>query len=502
MRIQRHVCILVPAVLLSIALLAPPSAGQGGGRFAVVFEEDAFPIGFEGDLLVAFGPVGGLEPRMAIHQFFGAPPTLRFRVDVEAGEELVVGADDAVATYPVDWTEVQPGDWFVQAIARVSKLGRQGGLDEGDVYSVSVEATYDPASEESIELVLEEVAERRPFRETDRVKLFELESELLGEFHGFPYPMRAGVRLPVDHDPKERYPVVWIVTGFGGTHESIHRWSGMIPEESPLEHAILVVPDATNRYGHSVFCDSPSIGPWGEALVSELIPALEAEFGGAGPEHRYVTGVSSGGWSSLWLQVTYPDSFAGCWSHVPDPIDFHDFQRIDLYEPLADGTPRNMYFDEQGELRAVTRMQGLPDPSYRGFVQHECALGPGGQIRSFEGTFSPRSPDGTPRRLFDVETGEIDHEVAAAWRPYDISNTLLTRWDELRGDLAGKIHVYAGEVDTFYLEGAVRRFQSLAGEAGLLDEMVIEVIPGMAHTLHRPGHEDMIATIEARWAER
>jgi hypothetical protein len=50
-------------------------------------------------------------------------------------------------------------------------------------------------------------------------------------------------------------------------------------------------------------------------------------------------------------------------------------------------------------------------------------------------------------------------------------------------------------VDTFYLEGAVERFQALAREAGMLDDMVIEVIPDMPHTLHRPGREDMIQAI-------
>ena len=137
--------------------------------------------------------------------------------------------------------------------------------------------------------------------------------------------------------------------------------------------------------------------------------------------------------------------------------------------------------------------------TYEEFVRREHVLNPGGQIRSFEATFSPPAEDGTPRRVFDVETGVIDHEAAQAWRKYDISHQLLTRWDELRGPLEGKLHVYAGEVDTFYLEGAVERFIAKASEAGILDEMVVEVVPGMAHALHGPGHADMVATIEARW---
>ena len=236
------------------------------------------------------------------------------------------------------------------------------------------------------------------------------------------------------------------------------------------------------------------------ALGEELIPALEAKYGGAGPEHRYVTGGSSGGWSSLWLQVTYPKDFAGCWSHVPDPIDFHDFQQVNLYEPLPDGTPRNMYVDESGERRPLARRDGEVMLYYEDFVRRENVLNPGGQIRSFEATFSPPGEDGAPRRGFDVETGVIDHEAARAWRPYDISHTLLTRWDALEPHLDGKVRVYAGEVDSFYLEGAVERFEGLAREAGLLEHMHVEVVPGLPHTLHQPGYEEMLRTIAQRWS--
>ena len=143
-------------------------------------------------------------------------------------------------------------------------------------------------------------------------------------------------------------------------------------------------------------------------------------------------------------------------------------------------------------------MNGEVTLTYEDFVRREVVLNPGGQIRSFEGTFSPKAADGTPARVFDVETGEIDHEAVEAWRDYDISHTLLTRWDELKPRLAGKIRVYAGEVDTYYLEGAVERFQGLAREAGMLEDMTIEVVPGMAHSLHGDGFRDMVKVIGER----
>lgn len=491
-------------IVLALALLASAArfhAQEPSGAFEIVFDAGTFATPFQGDVFVAFAASG--EPRTAMHAWFDAPPVLRFTVDSAApGSARTVSIEDAAAHDPRDWSKVEPKRWRVQAIARASRVGRRPGLDPGDVFSAVVELDYDPGSEASVRLELAQVVPPRPFPESARVKLFELASPSLSAFHGFEYGLRAGVLLPRDYDAARRYPVVYSITGFGGTHEDVQHWEGRIPSGSPLENCLVVVPDATNRYGHSVFCDSASIGPWGRALVEELIPALEAEFGGAGPEQRYVTGVSSGGWSSLWLQVTYPEAFAGCWSHVPDPIDFHDFQGIDLYEPLADGTPRNMYVDEQGQKRPLARRGEQVLVTYEDFVRREHVLDPGGQIRSFEATFSAPGPDGTPRRIFDVETGAIDHAAAAAWRPYDISARLLTGWSELRPRLAGKIHVFAGEVDTFYLEGAVERFLRLAEPAGLLQDMHVEVVPGMAHALHAPGQADMERTIQERRAAR
>ncbi|MCP3914694.1 MAG: esterase family protein [bacterium] len=490
------------ALLLRIAItlcalpLAETARAQAVGAFEVRFDAAAFTAPFTGPIFVAFSEEG--EPRRGMHSWFNPPPVLRFDLaDVASGSSVTLTPSDAAAHHPLDWASVSTGKWRVQAVARLSATGRQAGLGVGDAYSAAVEIEYEPSAAQKVLLSIETAVEPEPFEESERVKLFEHTSPALSKFHGFDYALRAGVLLPKDHDKDRRYPVVYSVTGFGGSHTGIRRWESRVTD-SVLDDCIVVVPDANNRYGHSVFCDSASIGPWGHALVNELIPALEKEYGGAGAAQRYVTGVSSGGWSSLWLQVTYPETFAGCWSHVPDPIDFHDFQQIDLYTPLEDGTPRNMYVDENGEKRPLARRGGEVMLTAEQFIRREDVLNPGGQIRSFEGTFSPLGEDGTPRRVFDVETGAIDHEAAKAWRKYDISHVLLTGWDALEPRLGGKIHVYAGEVDTFYLEGAVERFQGLAREAGMLDAMHIEVVPGMAHSRHRPGHEAMIETIAKR----
>ena len=469
---------------------------QESPSFELHFDEAAFAKPFTGEVFVAFSQRG--EPRESMHQWFGAPPLARFKVSgVAPGEHVTLRLAEAEARHPTDFKDVMGKQWKVQAVARVNPIARKAGTGEGDVYSDVVSVQF--RGHQSITMDLQEVVTAEPFQETERIRLFSIKSSALSKFHGSSYQVQAGVMLPKEYDPKAKYPVICDITGFGGTHKSIHRKLATLPEYSFLQKCIVVVPDPSNRYGHSVFCNSHSIGPWGDALVQELIPQLEQKFGGAGAEHRYVTGVSSGGWSSLYLQVTYPTQFAGCWSHVPDPIDFHDFQQINLYESLPNGEPRNMYTDEEGQPRPLARRGKQVMATYEAFVRREHVTNPGGQIRSFEATFSRLGEDGTPQRIFDVDTGEINHAVAQTWRPYDLSHTLLTKWDELREELAGKIHIFAGELDTFYLNGAVERFRKQAREAGLLEDIEVKVIPKMAHSLYQQGHKEMLSTIEERF---
>lgn len=483
--------------LSCLFLLVPLARAQEVGVFELHFDADAFSEpeipGLSRDVFVAFGDQR--EPRKEMHGWFSPPPVLRFQFDeLTQGSVIRVDLGDVLRMDPAEWSDALNHKWSVQAVVRLSRTGREAGLAPGDVFSPVRTVDFNPHAEGVIALHLDQVVPPASFEQSERIRLYEFTSPSLTKFHGFDYTMRAGVMLPKEYTPGKTYPVVYSVTGFGGDYGTIRRWERM-PEGSPLEQCIIVVPDANNRFGHSVFCDSDSVGPWGQALVHELIPALESEYGGLGASHRYVTGISSGGWSSLWLQVNYPEQFSGCWSHVPDPIDFHDFQGINLYDALEDGTPRNMYVDEQGKARGLARRNGEIMVTYEQFARREHVLNPGGQIRSFDGTFSPLAKNGTPARVFDIETGEVDHEAAKAWRKYDISNILLTRWEELRPLLKGKIHVYAGGEDTFFLEGAVERFQALAKEAGLLEDMVIEVIPGMPHQQYREGHLDMVETI-------
>jgi S-formylglutathione hydrolase FrmB len=229
-------------------------------------------------------------------------------------------------------------------------------------------------------------------------------------------------------------------------------------------------------WGHHVFADSATNGPRGKTLVSELIPYVDEHFRTVpAPTARFVTGHSSGGWSSLWLQVRYPDTFGGVWSTAPDPVDFRDWQQVDLYATPA----LSLYVDERGERRPIARLAGKPVLWYDSFAKMDDVLGRGGQLRSFEAVFSPLDSDGLPRRMWDRTSGRVDPEVVKAWEAYDIRLHVERNWDELAPKLRGKLHIYTGEIDTFYLEGAVRQLKESLAALG--SDAEISIVAGKDH---------------------
>lgn len=511
-RLQRRMTcgVLATAFVAMLAGGRPAVAAADAPR--VVFEVSIDPAvrsePFTGRLYVALAPAEmNREPVSGLHSWFNPPPA--FAVDVQdlaPGAVAEIGAD--ALGHPMTLAELPAGSWQAQAVARVNLDSPKAGFGAGDLTSgVELIEVADAAAEAGgaptrVRLVLGNVVSERPFRESERVKLFEMTSPSLSAFLGRDRTVQAGVVLPEGYAERrakgETFPVVVWIGGFGGTHrDALGMGRRGMTDDPDGPAAIWVVPDASCFRGHSVFADSANNGPWGAMLVDEMLPAIDAAYGGAGPEHRYVTGISSGGWACLWLQVAYPEAFAGCWSHVPDPVDFRDFQMIDLYAP---GT--NMFVDADGGERPLARRNGAVMLEYRAFVDRETVLGPGGQIHSFEAVFSPRGADGTPRLIFDRQTGEIDTAVTEAWRPYDIGLILRENWDTLGPRLAGKVRVYAGGEDTFYLEGAVELMQKDLAAVVASEEAVIEVIPGMPHSVHQPAMADMRRTLAERWAAR
>jgi pimeloyl-ACP methyl ester carboxylesterase len=207
-----------------------------------------------------------------------------------------------------------------------------------------------------------------------------------------------------------------------------------------------------------------------------MIPQIDAAYRTlAEPHGRFLMGHSSGGWSSLWLQVNYPDVFNGVWSSSPDPVDFRDYQQVDLYRH----PPLSLYFDERGGRRPIAQKDEKPVLWYDSFGRMDDVLARGGQLRSFEAVFSPLDKDGMPQKLWDRTSGRIDPQVAKAWEAYDIRLVIERNWSVLEGKLAGKLHITTGSQDTFYLHGAVARL----GETlkGLGSDAEVTIVPGKDH---------------------
>jgi hypothetical protein len=374
-------------------------------------------------------------------------------------------------------SKLPAGKYHVQAVLDRDLGGQNPVTAPGNVYSQPLAVEIDPAEGGAIELVLDRIIPPRKFEEKDNVKLVDIESKLLTRFHGKPMRLRAGVVLPKSFSerPERKYPAIYEIPGFGGDHLGAFGAAARNATDVAGVEMLYVVLDPSCRLGHHVFADSANNGPYGRALIDELIPHIERTYRGVGrPAARFVTGHSSGGWSSLWLQVAYPDFFGGVWSTAPDPVDFRDFQLVDVYQPGV-----NLFCDEKGGQRPLARRGGKVVLHYKPFSDMEHVMGRGGQLHSFEAVFSPRGQDGKPRQLWDRATGSIDPDTAQAWKKYDIRLLLETNWAALGPKLRGKLHVYMGAEDTFYLDGATRLLQEALKRLG--SDAKVEIFPGRDH---------------------
>jgi len=401
-----------------------------------------------------------------------------FAVDVEnwaPGEPVRVG--DRALGFPGTLDHLKPGRYAVQAVIRLNRDTHRIGDGEGNAYGPVVHAELDPKRGGTVKLKVDKLVGPRTFPSTDRIKLVELDSPKLSAFHHRPIKHRAALILPEGFDKAaadRRVPTLYIIPGFGGDHFMARRFaaSSRIAFASDF---IRVVLDPDCGTGHHVFADSAANGPRGTALVEELIPYIERTYPAlSNPRARLLNGHSSGGWSSLWLQVTYPDFFGGTWSTSPDPVDFRDFQRIDIY-----AAGENMFRDRAGKRRPIARMGERPILFYDDFSRMDDVIAWGSQLGSFEAVFSPVDRAGRPLKLWDRKTGAIDPAVAKAWEAYDIRLVLERNWPTLGPKLQGKLRVITGGLDTFYLEGAVALLKESLAKLG--SDAVIEIIPKRDH---------------------
>jgi pimeloyl-ACP methyl ester carboxylesterase len=455
-----------------------------------------------GRLYVFFSTRQGGEPMRGPNWFAPEPFFGRYVVDLKPG--ATVRVDDSADGFPNRLSKLPHGTYRVQTLLDRGFYQQNHAREPGNFYSDVATLDWKGQRATLISLDLNKTIDDVPFPRHPRVHEIVRRSPLLSAFHEREVLEYATVVLPEGYDeqPRRRYPVVYVIPGFSGSHRDAPRYVPRYdqrtdppesddqpsPEERPAAKGdaqrlaadevefIYVMLSGQCKWGHHVYADSATNGPRGTALVEEMIPFIDEHFRTiAEPTARFVTGHSSGGWASLWLQVTYPEVFGGVWSTAPDPIDFRDYQQVDLY---AD-PPRSLYVDEQGQRRPLARRGEQPVLWYDDFARMDDVLGRGGQLRSFEAVFSPLDKNGLPKQLWDRQTGRIDPEVASAWEKYDIGLTLHNNWDVLEDQLQGKLHVAIGSLDTFYLEGAVALFADTVRKLGSDAEVVI--VPGRDH---------------------
>ncbi len=468
---MRYRFLHVIAGLLLAVILASPLAAQDW-QFDIQCVAERIDETYTGRVYIFFSQ--GQEPRTGPGWFFPEPFISK---DVEnwSGEPLQITLDDAgVLRFPLDLQAGALSNLRAQAVVRLNPFGPDVGTGPGNGFSSVVTLPAEPGS---IKLTVDQRVPPDAEFENEWFRVLRVPSSLLSEFHQREMFTVGGVYLPASYydQPERRYPVLFSIHGFGGDHR-IGNVNGPIVENNrDGVEFIRVYLNARCALGHHAFADSASNGPVGEALLSEFIPSLDAQFRTIPePRARFLTGHSSGGWSSLWLQVTYPDDFNGTWSTSPDPVDFRDLQRINIYR-----NGENMFVDSAGERRPLARQGEQVLVWYKDFSDMEYVLGYGGQLHSFEAVFSPLDENGKPQLLWDRATGEIDLDVARAWEAYDIRLILERNWGDLGPRLAGKLNVHMGDQDTFYLEGATILLKQSLEELG--SDAVVEIYPGLDH---------------------
>ena len=462
--------------------------------FAAASVFAAAPVHFEIKLdpAVAKGTTSG---RLLVLMSTKAPRGERVETSFIPGETFISGMeitawkpgetisfDPDANAFPTPFSKAKPGDYWIMALLDPNHSYAYHGTDGGDLYGPVLEQkAFNPAEGGTVTLALNKVVEPRKLPDNESIKLVEFVSPSLSAFWGRRITMRAGVVLPPGYSatPSRNFPTVYEIHGFGGDYTGAWgRGPRLINnmKKGDMSEKVFVFLDASFRTGHHVFADSVNNGPWGHALTAEFIPYLEKQFHLiAEPRARLLTGHSSGGWSTLWLQVTYPDFFGGTWSTSPDPADLRSFTGVNA----TPGSTQNFYLSTDGSPLNLVRMHGKDLASMREFVRQEEVTGEyGGQMASFEWVFSPRGEDGRPMKLFNRVTGELDPVVLAAWEKYDIRKTLARDWDTLGPKLKGKIHIVVGDQDNFHLEVPTIMTCDFLKSKG---QDVCEIVPGRDH---------------------
>jgi hypothetical protein len=405
------------------------------------------------------------------------------------------------------FTTFQRSDGEVLEMHLNSGAGQSPWRAPGNALSAPRQLRIDPTRKDTFRFVIDQVLpaqqpmeeggslqQGNPPDQGDLVRFVKIRSEAVSEFWGQDMYIGANILLPADYwtNPNRRYPVLYLTGHFPGGRvpfgysdepgSSRGRNAGFSEfwrsPESP-KFILVTVRDANPFYdtGHSV--NSVNVGPYGDAFVEELIPHLESEFRMIpAPWARVLAGGSTGGWEALAIQIFNPDDFGGAWGWCPDPVDFHYYQIVNIYEDENAYTSGTEWV--KTERPNARRPDGNVTSTIRQESSYERAVGPngrsGGQWAIWEALFSPVGADGYAAPIWDRVTGEIDRDVAEYWREnWDLTHYLTQNWPRVGRSLEGKIHIATGDMDSYYLNNAVELMeQALEGLSDPAPDATIE----------------------------
>ena len=477
-------------------------------KFEITYPEKFSENGYDGRLLLMISNNNNAEPRFQINDSHHTQ--IIFGIDVESwksGETQIF--DSNVYGYPIKSIgNLKEGEYYVQAFLHKYetfnlstgykvKLPKDQG--EGQKWNISPKNLYSTpkkvkiSKSGTVKLSLEnEISPIEPIQDSKYIKHVKIKSEMLSKFWGRDMFLQANVLVPhnFDKNSKVKYPLMIFHGHFPNTFrgfrteppaapkkdtiynsrfgitgykyiqekEAYDLYKNWISDDFPRFIAI-EIQHQNPYYDDSYAVNSANLGPYGDAITYELIPHVENLFNGVGEGWgRFLYGGSTGGWEALAVQVFYPSEYNGCFAACPDPIDFRAFTVVNIYED------ENAYYhksDYKKTLRAGMRDgKGIIKSHLIDMNHREMVLGSkgrsGDQWDIWQAVFSPAGDDGYPKPIWDKKTGKIDKYVAEYWKEnYDLSYILERDWNKIGNDLIGKLHIYCGDMDNYYLNNAV-----------------------------------------------
>jgi len=411
-----------------------------------------------------------VEPRFSVNLENRNASGMVFAKDVYWKTKEPLSISDNVVGFPFNTlSKIDSGNYFVQAFYDVDTLSCASRNPAGNFYSFPLRVHINGTGKQIIKITLDKKIESPEIANSQYIRYVKIKSKLLSDFWHRPFYVQAAVLLPSDYDSlsAKKYPVDYHIGAGGERFYQVEEWFAdssfrqlWFSAESPK--MLMVFPDTDAPFGNSYQMNSENNGPFKDMLLTELIPFIEEKFHAlATPESRFLDGGSDGGWVALALQIFNPDFFNGCWAFSPDDVNFKFFQLINIY------SDKNAFINRFGHENPSSRtVYGEPMSTVRDLVHYENVLGryntyitSGFAYGGFNAVYSPRGLNGLPKPILDANTGIIDAAVASYWKRWDLQLYLEKNWNTVGAQLQGKLHIWMGDMDTYYLNDSMRLFQ-------------------------------------------